>query len=301
METTQTTQTTDGQHIHVHIHLSPSEVVSIPGSKGEGVTETKKETPKATHLNSLLTIFIMVLLTAVLHKYGLVNLDNVGLNLNELKVALNPFPSSPLPPPLMPSPPTNSGGLQAVNYSPAVLTTQRCIASGVSLQLSGYSVPASDSNIAGLPKEVCHNGCVYTVVENESGVGIEGGKMRFVGRFMPVPRACNEGNLVENNGMQKASLTIIPLLYGYKSLWEYFTGGDPASEPSSEAIPHIQIPFVGKKIEEARIKVGEWVKALTKWVAIFIGGVLILIGLFTNRLSRLILIITGVTAVWYVY
>jgi hypothetical protein len=179
---------------------------------------------------------------------------------------------------------------------------QRCM-SRVSLHLSGYSVPAADSNIQAIPKDVCHAGCTYSVVEREASVGVDEAGMRYVGRFTPTFQECSELSPTEKSETQKTSL-LIPLYYGYNSLREFLSGDASKSSevaPSAETKKQVQVPFLQKKLEEAREKLGKWIWSVTRYVVYLVACVLLLIALLSHSISRLLLILLSVFSMLYVY
>ena len=268
-----TEATANGQHIHVHIHM-------------DGVKSTQNETSKDTsnkggYLTAILWLIIACLGLIAGNKYGL--LDKIPVNIANLNLDLNPFPKTTLS---LPAP----AALQPV--------AMRCVALNVGIDLNGQPVPASDANVNSIPTQVCYNGCTYEVIASQAWIGIDGGQMRYTGKFRPIGQSCMQGQDSQNDGTQEAVLTVIPLYM----LREYLLGGEkPDDKTETAPLPTLKVPFIDEKIEEAKTKIKDWLWSASRFIILVVAGIVLLIGFFFNRLSRIILILVSLSAIYYTW
>ena len=277
-EETRVTETKDGQHIHVHIHMGNSD-----SQKEKPPTETPKG--GGNNIQLLLIIIIASLGYAVAGKYGLLDTlpipDNIAnFHLNNL----SPFPKAAL---TLPTP-----TMQPV--------TMRCVALKIGIDMNGQPVPASDANIDSIPKQVCHKGCKYEVIPSQAWIGIDNGMMSYTGKFKPIGEVCTQGQQKVGE-IQKTFLTVIPL----HMLKEYLLGEEkPDNETEASptpTLPNFKVPYLDEKIEEAKTKFKNWLWGVSRVIILGIAVIVFLIGILSSKLSRLVLIITGITMAWYAY
>lgn len=272
------TGTGNGQHIHVHIHMGGGGG-EIDGGKKEA-TELPKNKTDVGYTNILLIAIVIVLSGVVANKYGLLGgIDSLHLDLNKL----NPFPK------VMLSLPTASQ-LQPV--------AMRCVALDIGIDLNGEPVPASDTNIDSIPKQVCRNGCMYEVIPSQAWIGMDNGMMSYTGKFKPIGEVCTQGQQKVGE-IQKTFLTVIPLYM----LKEYLLGEEkPDTEASpTPTLPNFKVPYLDAKIEEAKTKFKNWLWGVSRVIILGIAVIVFLIGILSSKLSRLVLIITGIVMAWYAY
>ena len=278
IEETRVTETKDGQHIHVHIHMGNSD-----SQKEKPPTETPKG--GGNNIQLLLIIIIASLGYAVAGKYGLLDTlpipDNIAnFHLNNL----SPFPKAAL---TLPTP-----TMQPV--------TMRCVALKIGIDMNGQPVPASDANIDSIPKQVCHKGCKYEVIPSQAWVGIDNGMMSYTGKFKPIGEVCTQGQQKVGE-IQKTFLTVIPLYM----LKEYLLGeekpDDKTEASPTPTLPNFKVPYLDEKIEEAKTKFKNWLWGVSRVIILGIAVIVFLIGILSSKLSRLVLIITGITMAWYAY
>jgi hypothetical protein len=274
------TETGNGQHIHVHIHMGSGEV---DGGKKEA-TELSKGKTDVGYMNFLLIAIVIVLGGVVANKYGFLGgIDNLHLDLNNL----NPFPKVTL------SPPTASQ-LQPV--------AMRCVALDIGMDLNGEPVPASDANIDSIPKQVCRNGCMYEVIPSQAWIGMDNGMMSYTGKFKPIGEVCTQGQQQgQQNGIQKTFLAVIPLyMLGKYLLGEEKSDNETEASPTP-TLPNFKVPYLDAKIEEAKTKFKNWLWGVSRVIILGIAVFVFLIGILSSKISRLVLIITGIAMAWYAY